>query len=120
MSVTFYPATQTAEYIDFIEGPAADAVSVNLSNVNAAHVLDTLGLLDPEGDLTGHRTAEQFLGAVLLAIAIAPADDGVPAYQVAPNFYDCGRHPGYTEERLGQLRALAEFCAAHGHLIAWA
>ena len=44
----------------------------------------------------------------------------MPAYELAPRVYKCGRSAGYLQFRLGELRALAEPCVANGHLVAWA
>lgn len=93
---------------------------LNMANGNAEHVLYLLGY-DTE-DLCGSDTAEGLLGRVLTAIALSPADEGVPATVTAgngPTIVDCGRPAGYTDERLSQLRDLAERAMSAGRTITW-
>ena len=107
MSVTFYSNGIDSE--------------INLSNVNAARVLETLGY--DLGDLTGEDTAGAFLGRVLVALAITPVDAGVPSTVSGGGngltWIDCGRREGYLQERLVQLHELAE-TAPSGAVISWA
>ncbi|MFB6885812.1 hypothetical protein ACFCY8_33830 [Streptomyces noursei] len=99
--------------------PAGDAPEVNLANTNARRVLDVLGLADEFGDLTGSAAAEDFLGHCLVALALEPADAGVPAVQDG-RFIDCGRPAGYLQDRLTELHDLALWCAARGRSVSWA
>lgn len=133
MSVTFNAATRTfrPEFnADVLMSVAeAEELEVNMSNSNAATVAATLGIDLEEWGWCGSLPAEDFLGRVLLALAITPTDAGVPAHQLQPGdsagvfgtvresgpmFIDCGRREGYTQERLGQLRELADWAVAHG------
>ncbi|MFJ4879885.1 hypothetical protein ACIP93_32425 [Streptomyces sp. NPDC088745] len=102
MSVTFFA--------DFTDEP------VNMANANAARVLDVLGYGYDE--LCGDAEAEDFLGRVLVALAVAPADAGRPA-TVDGNVIDCGRPAGYTQTRLEELRELAEDACARRLRVAW-
>lgn len=122
MSVTFTAATRSfdpAYNADVIRDvPAAEELAVNTSNSNAFRVCETLGIdLEAEG-WCGSLPAEDFLGRVLVALAIEPADAGRPAtVDAAPGratFIDCGRPEGYVEERLGWLRELADWAVANG------
>jgi hypothetical protein len=110
MSVTFW-----------IEGHESDE-DPNLSNVNAARVLDALGLLDRDADgyadLCGAREARVFQGYTVLALALTPADAGVPSTQTG-NMIDCGRPAGYLQERITQLHDLAAAAPA-GARVCWA
>lgn len=127
MSVTFTAATSTyspefgANVISDI--PAADDLSVNMSNSNAFRVCQTLGIDLEEEGWCGSLPAEDFLGRVLLALAIEPVDAGRPATVDAEpgraTFIDCGRPEGYAQERLGQLRELADWAVANGALISF-
>jgi len=113
----------------FVEEPPA----VNVSNTNAVHLVAVLGYLDPawntggEDDfpeLCGQDSADSFLGRVLLAICVNPADAGIPAHEVGSAFsegsvIDCGRPAGYTDARLEQLRTLAEWAVTRGRCIQW-
>lgn len=132
MSVTFDAATRRffpqfdAELLAAC--PEAEHLAVNMSNGNAALVCATLGIdLDAEG-WCGSLSAADFLGRVLLALAIAPADEGMPSYELAPGdsagifgtvrqggprFIQGARPEGYTQQRLAQLRELAEWAVAH-------
>jgi hypothetical protein len=120
MSVTFTAATRTfmpefnADVLMSI--PAAEDLSVNMSNANAARVCETLGIdLDEEG-WCGSLPAADFLGRVLMALAVLPVDAGVPWHEVpgpGARMIECGRPEGYTQDRLGQLRELADWAVAH-------
>lgn len=111
MSVTF-TAAGTDELFE---------LDVNMSNSNAAMVAAALGFsLDP--DWVGEMEARDFQGRVLLALAISPADEGMPSYEhVGPGarMIEGARRPGYLQERLGQLHELASWAVDHGALIWW-
>ncbi|MFJ6354803.1 hypothetical protein ACIQKB_35770 [Streptomyces sp. NPDC092046] len=94
----------------------ADAVSeeVNMANANAARVLGVLGY----GELAGDAEAEDFLGRVLVALALTPEDAGRPA-TAEGRFVDCGRREGYVQERLEELRELAEDARARRLTVYW-
>ncbi|MFI8932373.1 hypothetical protein ACIG3E_32500 [Streptomyces sp. NPDC053474] len=98
--------------------PDGDVPSVNLANTNARRVLDVLGLADEHGDLAGGAAAEDFLGRCLVALALEPADAGVPAVQEG-RVIDCGRPAGYLQDRLAELHDLAAWCAAQGRAVSW-
>lgn len=92
--------------------------SMNVTGSNAVHLLKLLGLpsiTDEDGSLAGSTAAEDFLGRVLAA----QADLGERPAAAAPGFY-VGRHPGYSEERLSDLRDLAAFAISRGRQIQWA
>ena len=77
MSVTFTAATRTfcAQFNAdlLVAGPEAEGLEINMSNSNAAVVCAALGIdLDAEG-WCGSLPAEDFLGRVLVALAIQPA-----------------------------------------------
>ncbi|MEW1639334.1 hypothetical protein AB0469_35430 [Streptomyces sp. NPDC093801] len=86
-----------------------ESESVNMANSNAARVLEVLGF----DELAGDADAEDFLGRVLVALALAPVDAGRPS-TAEGNFIDCGRTAGYTQRRLDELRELgrATCCSA--------
>jgi hypothetical protein len=94
----------------------ADAYAVNVGSYNAKMLLEALGSYDEY--MCGEATAEDFLGRVLLARAITPADEGVPSYQVGRSIY-CGRPEGYTEDRFARLEALAKFALEQQCSIVW-
>lgn len=114
-----------AMYAPFVKGAPteADALEINVSNVNARVLLENLGfsILDEDGelDLCGSAAGADLLGRVLLAQALVPTDAGVPAVQTG-NFIDCGRHEGYMDERFEQLSALATWAATHNAKVVWA
>ena len=98
-------------------------LDVNMSNSNAARVSETLGFsLDP--DWCGDMPAPDFKGRVLLALALAPTDEGMPSYEhvTGPNsarFIEGARAPGYLQERLTELLALAEWAVSNGKEVWW-
>jgi len=55
---------------------------------------------------------------VLLARSLAPADAGVPSHRDGRS-RPSGRRPGYDQDVLSRLGALAEAAAAHGLTIRW-
>jgi hypothetical protein len=115
-------------------GPSIDMVGdfgpeVNMSNLNARGVLEALGIVDVE--MVGEEDGEAFLGRVLLALAVAPADEGVPAHELVagvfvavgeggPTFVHCGRRAGYLQERLVQLEEVARWAISVGRPVTWA
>jgi hypothetical protein len=115
--------------------------------------MDLLGLRidqDGDGDWSGSLSADDLLGRVLIAQAINPADEGLPAYKMTgaeagnhsgllggllgglaqaeaegeagPSIWFGGRSAGYFDERLAQVRELAEEVKALGDdwVIKWA
>jgi len=112
MSVTFYTEDTISDYDN----------NPNLSNANAARVLELLGLRgDTQDELVGSDSAESFEGRVLLAQALTPADEGIPAHEIAgpgARWIECGRPVGYLQQRFEQL---LDFAQAHrGETIHWA
>lgn len=99
-----------------------DHESVDFSNTNASLVLDTLGL-DP-CDLSGALPADDFLGRVLMALAVSPEDEGTPSYDDSSpggmTWIECGRRKGYLQERLAELHELAEHAKTEGAEVSWA
>ncbi|MBG0739012.1 hypothetical protein IV500_06195 [Paeniglutamicibacter antarcticus] len=111
-------------HIEAIESdPAPD---LNVTNVNARHLLELLGLdseSDEGGCLSGSVSAEDFLGRVLLAQAVSPSDAGIPARQETGlggvTIVHMGRPVGYSEDRLAALRELADFAINRRRTIQW-
>jgi hypothetical protein len=100
------------------------APGINVNNANAGLLLETLGLPTDPWNLpedfefpTGH----DFLGRVLIALGIAPQDWGRPAVADVdhPRFVNGGRRSGYTQDKLAELRTLAEYAIAHNRKISW-
>jgi hypothetical protein len=137
MSVTFTAGTRAWHdefQADLLSTTSPEDIEVNMSNSNAHAVALTLGIdLDP--DWCGSMPAEDFLGRVLVALAISPIDEGMPSYQMAPGddagvfgivreggptFIQGARHPGYLQGRLYQLHELATWAVANGAEILWA
>jgi len=101
-----------------------------------------------EIDLCGSMSGEDLMGRVLMASAVNPADAGVAASAVryqdgestpmsvaeatstsavavaveqrSLTVIDCGRREGYSEDRLADLRELAQFCITTGRTVQWA
>lgn len=110
---------------EYGDGPYANAVTlfdeapeVNVSNTNAGTLLRTLGLYEQGGDLTGVLTGEEFAAAVTQARVLTPQDAGVPATTYGM-VHDCGRDPGYAQERLDQLQEVGNFAWDKGISVIW-
>lgn len=97
--------------------------AVNMSGSNALVVLDALGL-DRE-DSCGSLPAEDFMGRVLVALAVAPIDAGKPTTDFGSDggagmrVIDGGRRPGYLQETLTNLRDVAQFAYHHSTTVTW-
>ncbi|MET4144162.1 hypothetical protein [Arthrobacter sp. UYCo732] len=104
---------------------SAPSPEMNVSNANAMHLLELLGLPSTpfEGSLAGSTTPEDFMGRVLLAEAINPADAGVPVTTTTSEggatMVQMGRRVGYSEDRLAALRELADFAVDRGRDVQW-
>jgi hypothetical protein len=97
--------------------PIADwALEVNMATQNAADVLGLLGLADAfEG---GIASGADLLGRVLVAQALTPADEGVPTVDEG-NVIFVGRPVGYFQQRLCELRTLAQTAHQLGRPVVW-
>ena len=116
--------------------------SLNISNRNAMLLLRALGLVaelgaadvhepppgaaaapppDADTPLVGELTAEQMLGRAELALALAPADAGVPVRDLntAGTVLDFGRRAGYLQDRLHVLREVALFARDQARDVIW-
>jgi hypothetical protein len=137
MSVTFYPGQATADGWEIRLGGHARHHEVNLANTNAVRLLGVLGLpLDDEEGCVGNAPAGDFLGRVLVALAIAPHDEAMPAYQMTPEelsptltmligaggaaVWHGPRRDGYLQEKLELLETLARFCVEQDYAVLWA
>ena len=108
MSVTFYVMGDDDPNDEFA---LIDHAEVNMSNSNAHRVALTLGIDLEEWGWAGEMDAQEFLGRVLLALALEPEDAGIPPHEVptgGPRLIECGRREGYLQERLGHLHDLAQ------------
>lgn len=129
MSVNFAPATRrptpAAMLAQFDDMPAEilfmeeDLMVINMHVGGAAKVLAALGLRPDGEEMLGECTAQDFLGRVLVALAVEPEDAGMPSYESSPNWFECARPEGYVQRHLENLRKLAEFCIENGMLVAW-
>lgn len=99
----------------------SDEFDVNVANMNARTLLVALGI-DASDDLCGMMDAEQFLGAVLLAMAVERDDSGVAPVEVGgpgARMVDCGLRPGYFADRFSALHALATEAVRLGRPVMW-
>jgi hypothetical protein len=94
-----------------------DIAEVNMSNVNAVALLNVLGFTDVE-DLTGSINAEDFLGRVLMASAVNPSDAGLPTVTEGMVTF-CGREEGYIDNRLSELRVVADYAIERNLKVVW-
>ena len=93
-----------------------DVPEVNMANTNARHLLDTLGL-DAE-DACGSITGADMLGRILIAQAVAPADEGTASYTEGIMTH-IGRSAGYTEDRLMDIELVARFAVERNLEVQW-
>ncbi len=100
----------------FVDVQYVANLDVNVSNINARRLLGTLGF-DTE-DLSGSSEGDDFVGRVLLALALEPEDEGVPIVE-QQGFVDCGRPHGYLQARLGELQTLGEYAFNNSLQIHW-
>jgi hypothetical protein len=99
-------------------------LNVNVSNANARALLDRLGI--EAGDLFGETTPEDLLGRALVG-NVGRDDGGVDAVETPGEWFgggatmiDCGIRPGYFEDRMAALVALATHARDHDLMIGWA
>lgn len=95
---------------------------VNISNDNARLILSLLGVVHDGEDLFGALPASDLLGRALIALAVAPVDEGVPAHEVpgpGARLVNCGRHPGYSEDRLRAIAEVAQWAITHDREVQW-
>lgn len=124
---------------------ADSAPQVNVSNFNASDIFRALGILtdDPAAEARsfefeetalapsdenspfagGSLAPQDFLGRVLLALAITPADEGRQAIVTTAaggsTSVLCSRRVGYLQGRLSELHAVAVFAADRGRDVTW-
>jgi hypothetical protein len=104
---------------------------VNLAFGNAAMIGDLLGLSDLSG---GSMSAQDFLGRVLLALALSPADEGMPLHAAVAAEVEAlpvplpdtgvevfigARPEGYVQDTLEELRSMAQVAADAGVGVVW-
>lgn len=120
-----------------IDEVTPDLIEINMANRNAVRVLLALGYITDADlaaddaptfagipmvgvDLSGHDSADSFLGRVLMALALSPTDEGMPTNQIASNVTAFGWASGDLQNRLTALHQLAVQCAAQGSAVTWA
>lgn len=123
MSITFYASRGTDEVWDgepvvvTRQVPEAEELAFNVSNASAADLLSYLGL-NPEypEDHAGTFTADEVLGACLVATAIGAPDlghEGGVDPRPGGRMIHAGRRAGYLEEKVAYLTELAEWAKAN-------
>lgn len=133
-----YPADQgycdtSSPFIKAItEDDELEVPEVNMSNTNSIKLLELLGLLGevsegPFGpvpvDACGAEEAEEFLGRVLTAQALSVGDPGRPEEREVLDggalVIHGGTPEGYADQRLQQLREIAQWAKDHGRMVTW-
>lgn len=105
-------------YCDYLQIREFNAEpEVNLSNSNAEELLEYLGIPSDE-ELVGSMEAEAFLGRVIMASALAPANTGLTTMQIE-NFVYGGRPADYMQRKFEQLEEVARFAISHGRQVVW-
>jgi hypothetical protein len=112
--------------LKFIE-PAVSEPEVNVSNLTAVELLDNLGILvgeDFSERCLGSISATDLKGRVLMALALLPEDEGMPAYESSNTMFGlkvwaAPRPAGHTQNVLHRLLEVAEFALAQGRDVDW-
>ena len=145
MSVSFYGYNQTTQSFSEAEVNLSNLNASGLLDLLGIQVGE-----DFSERCCGSMSADDLLGRVLIAQAIMPADEGLPVYKMTgsdysgqsgllggllsglaqaeaegvsgPTIWSGGRSAGYFDERLAQVRELAEGVKALGDdwVINWA
>lgn len=123
-------------YVHDVDPEGEFTPEVNVSQRHAALLAGLLGLTAPEtidaaqtlprpahdgggpADDAGQLPAEDFLGRVLVALALTPEDEGVDGYWNG-RLHMGGRRAGYLQLRLAELHDLAQWCVGRGRDVAW-
>lgn len=98
--------------IEAVEEDPSPYLGVSYSN--ARHLLNLLGYGPETSAIGGSDNAEAFLGRVLAALAVNPADAGIPSSTAAN-----GRPEGYSEICLERLHEVATFAVSRGRDVQW-
>lgn len=98
---------------------------VNCNGGNAGRILAVLGLPTDPWNLPldfEDPTGVDFLGRVLLALAIEPQDEGMEMYATytdTDRFQEGARHEGYMQDVLRELIKVGEYAVSHGRQVSW-
>lgn len=106
--------------ITYIDG-TENMRSVNVSNTNARDILEVLGY--EQDELCGSATSDDFMGRILIALAIAP-ESAERVTEVSRSNYgstiiNCGRDAGYIQDRLTDLLDVVSDASNAGMGIYW-
>lgn len=100
-------------------GPITDYLKVvndiQMSNTNAMDLLSLLGIND---SYCGEESSEQFLGRVILAKELIPAELSKPTEKFGNTIF-VGREPGYFHNKLENLSILANWAYKNNATINW-
>lgn len=110
----------------FIDSAVSEP-EVNVSNITAVELLDNLGILvgeDFSERCLGSISAADLKGRVLMALALLPEDEGMPAYETTNTMFGlkiwaAPRPAGHTQKVLHRLLDVAEFALAQGRDVDW-
>lgn len=114
-----------------------DVPEIGIAYINAIDLLDALGVdfryePTPEEaasdlfgmagfEFCGTLAAQDFMGRVLTALAVAPESAEIPSYAVvgAPNSIRGYREEGYVQKYLRGLHEIAQFAIDHDRQVTW-
>lgn len=115
----------------------ADAPEVNMHNRGSEKVLRALGYSGAFEDTSfGYADGREFLGRILIALGLAPHDEGTPSYDLQPGEFSGSAFIGFASEsgptinigavpegdlqaRLNNLRAVAQCAVDNGREVIW-
>lgn len=121
MSLTFCPEILMEDSPEFMDSMP----SLNVNGSNGVFLLRNLGRDEYDED-GGVMEAEQFLGAVLVALAVAPEDHGVKDIDIMDATGQRaiwtlgGRREGYLQEQLLELEVIGTWARDNGRKVQWA
>jgi hypothetical protein len=101
----------------------SEEFTVDMGSANAREMFAILSIDPGEDEMVGMIDAEQFQGAVLIALAEDRIDSALASVDMtAPgraSWIECGRHAGWATDRLHALHALAAEAVRLGRPVVW-
>lgn len=113
-----------------IYGPARNVLtadpetpSVNMSEVNAAEILEVLGVNMMEEGSCGSFSVEDLEGRLLMADALAPVSELRPTFthkgETGPTNVYCAREEGYVQNKLARIAGVVAAAKELNRMVVW-
>lgn len=97
---------------------ASNTSVINMSNINARDVLDSLGVNIEDEGWAGSFDARDLMARIDIALSIAPSSAEIPTIQER-NMVICGREEGYVQNRLREILAVCEDAVNLNREVLW-